>query len=422
MISAIVTLWGVYRMLQIKDPYKKYGLVPGSKMFAMNIAPKEDIAIYIVLAYIKGLAYQSEYLSGYIETEKREEMHFVCQTDRGDPISIIARAQGSSSRAGRGYAIFALTLDEICSFMDTRGQMSGSEVVSAYTPRLAPFGTDGRLVAISTPQGRSGAGYEMFKTGKPIRVLQQESGHNSQPFRAVFQYATWELNPLPQYAEDSEFMKKELMRDPWGFDREYRGLFADVISRFLNPDILANCVKSYLSLPTSEKTQNYVITADPGFERDNYALVMGHVNLQGKIIVDIAKRFEPPLNIIEIENFFEDLCKRYRVVDIVLDQHLSMATIQRLRDKGLPARGISFRSKTDIKIYQNLLELINSEGIYLPDYDPLIKELKFLERVVYPDRYRVQAAPGSTDDLADATALLAYVLKVERIGRGVVAF
>ena len=412
-LSAECTLWGVYRMLQTADPYKKYGLTSGMKLYAMNIAPKEDIAVNVILNYIKGLAENSWYLAQYIENVKREEVHFTG--------NIIARAQGSSSRAGRGYAIFSLILDEVCSFMDTRGQHSGSEVFNAYVPRLAPFGSDGRLIAISTPSGRSGIGYELFRTGKPIRVLQLEPTHNQQPFRAVLQYATWELNPLPQYQRDSEFMKKELQRDSWFFEREYGALFADAVSRFLNPDLLLKCVRSF-TVPSSDRTNNYVITGDPGFERDNYAVVMGHLAKDGKVVIDIARRFEPPLNIIEIENFYEDLCKRYRVVEIVLDQTRSMATINRLQEKHLPARGVYFRSKTDVKIYQSLLELVNIGGIIFPDYDPLIRELKFLERVVYPDRYRVQASPGSTDDLADAVALLTYILKVEKISSGVAMF
>jgi len=413
-MSAGCSLWGIYRMLQIKNAHKHYGLTPGMKLYAMNIAPQEDLALNMVLAMIKGLAYNSEYLSQYIENEKREELHFTG--------GIVARAQGSSSRAGRGYAIFSLILDEVCSFIDTKGHMSGTEVLNAYTPRLAPFGTDGRLIAISTPQGRSGTGYELFRTGKPIRVLQEEPSHNQHPFRAVFQYATWELNPLPQYKRDSEFMKKEFLRDSWMFDREYKALFADVISAFLSAEKIEECVDVNLKLPEYEKTQNYIITGDPGFERDNYAIVMGHEDKEENVIVDLAIAFEPPLNIVEIENLYEDLCRRYRVVDIALDQYLSLATIKRLQDKGLPARGVKRGAKSDVQIYQPLLELVNIKKIKLPDYPPLIRELKFLQRVTYTNRYRVEAAPGFTDDLADAVALLTYVLRVERKGKGIVMF
>jgi hypothetical protein len=51
-------------------------------------------------------------------------------------------------------------------------------------------------------------------------------------------------------------------------------------------------------------------------------------------------------------------------------------------------------------------------------YEPLKNELRFLERVQMTDRYRVQGAPGNSDDLADCVAMLAYVLKVEKSGGG----
>mgnify|MGYP001118820711 CR=1 FL=1 len=104
------------------------------KLYSMNIAPKEDIAVNVTLRYIKGLAYESWYLCEYIKDDRRNELEFDC--------NIVARAQGSSSRAGRGYAIFNLILDEAASFMDTRGNLSGTQVLNAYVPRLAPFGLE----------------------------------------------------------------------------------------------------------------------------------------------------------------------------------------------------------------------------------------------------------------------------------------
>ena len=413
-ISAEASLWGVYRMLQVKDAHKKYGLTHGITLYSMNIAPKEDIALNMVLSMIKGLANDSPYLSQFIEFDHRKEIGFTGH--------IVARAQGSNSKAGRGYHIFSLTLDEITSFIDTKGPMSGTEVVNAYMPRLAPFGEDGRMIAISTPAGRSGAGYQLFRTGKPIRVLQKEASHNEQPFRAVFQYATWELNPLPQYAQNGVFMKKEKLRDPWSFDREYGALFANVISAFLDAKRIDDCIDKDFLLQQNDHSQNFVITGDPGFEHDNYAIGMGHLDANEKVIVDFTVSFEPPLNIVEIENFYMSLCKRYRVVDIVLDQLRSMATINRLVNMGLPARGIRFGARTDVQVYQPLLELVNVKGISFPNNEKLIQELKFLERIVHPDRYRVQAAPGSTDDLADVVALLAYVLKVEQTGGAKLVF
>jgi len=99
-ISAEASLWSVYRMLHVPNVYRKYGLNHGMFIYSMNIAPKEDVALDIVLQYIKSFAYDSWYLRDFIEKDKRKEMWFKAITDEGEEVTIIARAQGSSSKAG----------------------------------------------------------------------------------------------------------------------------------------------------------------------------------------------------------------------------------------------------------------------------------------------------------------------------------
>jgi hypothetical protein len=47
------------------------------------------------------------------------------------------------------------------------------------------------------------------------------------------------------------------------------------------------------------------------------------------------------------------------------------------------------------------------------------EEFKYLQRIVLADRFRIQAGPGSTDDLSDTLALLTYALTIERTSGGV---
>lgn len=413
-LSAVAALHGVYQLLTMKDPHAKYGLPPNSKIYIMCVAPKGDISINILLNYVQGYAVNSWYLQRYIENFKQEELIF---TD-----NIIVKAQGSSSRAGLGYAIYRLIMDEVCHFMDTGGHMAGTRVLNAYAPRLLPFGTDGRIVAISTPAGRHGVGYEMFRTGKPIKpyIIQAEKDHGSQPFRAVFQAPTWEMNP--RYPLDHPYLQKELKRDPWFFECEYGAKFADVVSAFFNAKQIDAC-KEHMPLPIKDKANNYVIAHDPGIIKDNWALAMGHLLADGRVRIDMTRQWNPtpkqPVNVLDIEKYIVDLSKRYNVVDVLADQSRAVGTIQKLYNLGLPSRGMSYRSQTDVKLYQNLLELVNTKNISLPPDLTLLTQLKFLERITLADRFRVQGAPGSADDLADAVAMVAYALTVEKMGGGI---
>jgi len=429
-MSAGAALWGAYRLLTLPSPHKHYGLVPGSKIYIMCIAPKEDIALNMVLQYVIGYAVNSWYMSRYIENIRANELHF---TDR-----IIIRAQGSSSRAGLGYQIPVLIMDEVCHFMDTGGTMSGTRCVNSYMPRLLPFGIDGRVVAISTPGGRHGVGYDWFKTGLPMPrdtsqdaesyrkyhpsthyVLQKEKTHGEHPFRAVFQMPTWEMNPM--YGRQHPFLLKEFKRDPWMAEREYGGKFADVVSAFFNLIQLKKCA-IYQSLPQRDKANYYVIAHDPGIKKDNWALALGHLTKEEKVRVDLVRQWNPtkttPIDVVAIEQYIVNLCERYNVVDIVADESRAISTIQRLGNLGLPSRGMSFRAMTDPRLYQNLLELVNTLGISFPPDETLMQQLTFLERITLAGRFRVQASPGSYDDLADAVAMLAYALKIEKTAGG----
>lgn len=443
MLSSFAALWAVYRLLTVENPHEKYGLVPNSKIYIMCIGPKSDIALNIMLNYITGYAENSWYMSKYIENYRAEELIF---TD-----NIIVKAQGSSSRAGLGYQIYALIMDEVCHFMDTVGSMSGTRVLNSYAPRLLPFGTDGRIVAISTPAGRTGVGYEMFKTGTPQPrpefkgnnennnnnknnkpnknieyspethyILQREKSHGEQPFRAVFQASTWDMNPLFPYSHP--YLAKERIRDPWFFEREYGAKFADVVSAFFSPKQLDSCVE-HMPLPIQDRSNHYVLAHDPGIKQDNWALAMGHIMKDGRVRIDMARQWNPTkkkvVDVLAIEKYIVDLCGRYDVVDILADQSRAIGTIKKLYSLGLPSRGMSYRAMTDVKLYQNLLELVNTKNISLPPDVVLVNQLKFLERITLANRFRVQGAPGSADDLADAVAMVAYALTVEKMGGGI---
>jgi len=410
-LSAEAILWGIYKLLQLPNPHKKYGLNPNVPISCMCVCPKEDQAVNIILNMIKGYAEESWYLADYVVTERQNELEFID--------NIIARAQGSSSRAGRGYFIYFLVFDEFAYFVDNKGNLSGVQCVNAFMPRLLPFAPDSRFIGISTPAGRQGICYEMFRTGTPIKpyVLQEETTHGEQNFRAVFQLPTWQMNP--RYPRDHPFLEKEFKRDAWFFEREYGAKFADVVSAFLNPKQIAECVE-YLPLPPTEKTNNYAITHDPSVKTASYAVALGHLLADGRVRIDLVRSWDPtpeqPVSMVEVEDYIADLCKRYHVTDIIGDATRGASTIKRLESMGLPSRSYIFGAVTDIKLYQNLLELINMGGVSLPPHERLISELKFLERVTMANRYRVQASPGSTDDLADVVAMLCYVLKIEQTG------
>jgi hypothetical protein len=213
-----------------------------------------------------------------------------------------------------------------------------------------------------------------------------------------------------------------LQRDPWFFKREYGAEFADVVTPFFDMRQIEKCMKNFY-VPPEERTQSYVITLDAGLKHDNFALAMGHLDKEEKVIVDLTRSWTPAygeiINIIEIEQFVENLTKSYRVVDIVGDERLITPTIQRFQNLGLPARGYQFSTSSDMKLYENLIQLVNSQKIVIQESEEVKEEFRHLQRIVLADRFRVQAGPGAHDDLSDTIGLLAYALTIEKSGGGV---
>jgi len=419
-LSAILTLWRIYILLQEFDPCQKYGLNPNTNIYSMNIAPKDDMARNIVLNYIKGYAENSWYMNEFVEHQRKNEIEF---TDH-----IIARAQGSSAKAGRGYQIYSLTFDEFCHFLDTVGNLSGSECVNAFMPRLLPFKTDGRFLGISTPAGRSGAAYDMFTTGKPYLnsktkkpyIIQTMPTQGEQDFRAVFQAPTWVLNPL--YPENHPFLRKEKIRDLWSYDREYGALFADVVQPFLSPEQI-KAVLYEIPIPSKDFNNYYVMALDPSLKYDAFGLGLGYLNQNNQVVIPIIKRYEPKkqgenIDFLEVEKDVNDFYKRFNIYDIIGDERLITSMIQRMVNQGKPARGVLFGANTDMIIYGNLFERIIMRKIKIQKQKDVESELKYLQRIVFADRYRVQAAVGSHDDLTDVVAMITWALTVGKGNQG----
>jgi len=195
-----------------------------------------------------------------------------------------------------------------------------------------------------------------------------------------------------------------------------------VVSAFFNAKQLDSCVE-HMPLPINDRTNHYVVAHDPGIIKDNWALAMGHLLQDGRVRIDLARQWNPThqqvIDVLAIEKYIVDLCKRYNVVDILADQSRAIGSIKKLYSLGLPSRGMSYRAATDVKLYQTLLELVNTGNISFPPDVTLLNQLKFLERITLADRFRVQGAPGSADDLADAVAMVAYALTVEKMGGGI---
>lgn len=425
-MAAVIVLYEVYKLLTlIEDPQDYYGLMPNERIYVMLVGPSKEQVQNVAFDYIKSLAKTSPYLRNFIKNETSEELLF--------EKNIVVRAQTSSSRSGRGPSTMMIVYDEIAHFLDTRGNLSGTEVYYALQPNLRPLAPDSKSVLISSPAGKQGIFWELFKSGDPVHVLQMAPEHGEEPWRAVFQYPTWEMNPklkfkclnCPHQDDPKKCSSRcpswelyhQFKHNPERFEMEYGAMFCDVVNAALSAErILACATGRPIDFTTIDKETPRVISLDPALTGDSYALVMGHLD-GDVVVVDLIKYWQGdrdhPIRIDLVESFVRQLCQKFNVTHIVLDQYQSASTVQRLRQEGLPIYMVNVTQKYNQAAYEHLISRINMEKIIYPKHRRLINELTFLQRKQTGKSVRYEAAVGYTDDLADALARLVYTLDTE---------
>ena len=197
--------------------------------YAPHLARGERATIVVVAAdrkqartifrYVRGIMDAVPSLRAMIDGETAEELRLTV------PVNI--EVMTASSRTIRGYAIPVALLDE-AAFWTVEGSTDADvEIVAGLKPAMAQF-PDKMLLMASSPYGRRGAFWELFKDHHGVdgsRVL-------------VWQAATRTMNPtIPQVEIDVEYEK-----DAARASAEYGGQFRTDIESFISREVVADAV------------------------------------------------------------------------------------------------------------------------------------------------------------------------------------
>ena len=409
LLVSIIALYEVYRLLLTENLHAKYHLIPNSPIYIMVTATSREQALDVTFQYIRSLAQGSWYLKDYIVNVTSEQIEFTK--------NIIIRCQACSSSSGRGYPTWCNIYDEHAHMKLRSGNAGGDVIYDALQPNLKLFKGDGKTVTISSPSGMEGIFWELFNTGDPVDRIQKTEHQGEQPWRAVFQHPTWEMNPeLPRNHPEID---KEFLSDPKSAEMEYGALFANVVDAALEPTRIDECALGVQIQPdVPEKTLSRIIILDPATVGNEYAVVMGHLSESPKkdmVIVDFVKTFKGshkhPVDIEEVENFVRLLCMNFKVVHIGVDQHQSADTVQRFQKEGLPIAMVNITPKYNTDMYTALFRRINTKHIIFPKLPEIVDELRFLQKRFVGWGWVVIAARGHFDDIPDAMANLCLMLE-----------
>jgi hypothetical protein len=179
----------------------------GETRYVLAVAANREQA-GITLQFVRELINASPLLRGTVRADTEDAIE-IRQPHTG--ATVVIKTMPCSARTGRGLAVSTLVLDELAHFQtDSEGPAAAKRVYQAVAPSVAQFQGEGRILALSTPWGRS-------DTNLFWRLFERAST-GAHPDMLAVQAPTWEMNPtLPEAFFDAERAKDpEMFRGEFG--------------------------------------------------------------------------------------------------------------------------------------------------------------------------------------------------------------
>jgi hypothetical protein len=460
-LSGIFASYEVYRLLNLHNPQRYYGLPNGNRIQIISVATDQDQASLLYNEVTSHLA-KCEYFKPFIANNTQKLVNFRTPYDierygptnrqaEGKFVSFNGKAtlrvtfKSCIAKGLRGSGNVVVILDEVAHFQD-KGQSSAKDIYDAVTPSTAAFSpkdtrtnmpihgadtqTDARVILISSPLGKSGKFFELFD-------LAMHGGPGSENLIAI-QAPTWEVNPTVA----TSYYRRKFHEDPSVFNVEHGANFSDQIRGWIEREVdLTACIQ-----PTERPADRgiirypYQMGVDVGLVGDGTAVALTYA-VGDKIalayheiwyagvdwrtsnphldapMTDYARRLQDVerLDFDEIAAWIIELTKRFHVTDGLFDRWNGIPLEQALHKRGLTQFQSDFFTRDQSsKMFQAAKMLLLDERLNLYDFplptegvkhSPLIKELLSLQAQQMSKNLVIVEAPkiaGAHDDQSDA--------------------
>ncbi|GIU71516.1 MAG: hypothetical protein KatS3mg003_0995 [Candidatus Nitrosocaldaceae archaeon] len=290
--------------------------------------------------------------------------------------NIIALPCGSGSTL-RGYTASLLILDEAAF-------MPADVINNVLMPMIST--TNGSIWMLSTPYSKD------------------------HPFYKAFTDSKWSIHHVPSSA--NPLIKEEFLEEQrrfigeLAFKQEYEAEFVDDQNAFFPSNLVQKCIGD-----VSNNFTNIYAGFDPGGRSDPAGLVLINVD---KIYEVVYKRIWYGIDYTTINEEVADICKRYNVSKLCIDQTGLGNPITENISKLLgydKVVGITLTATTKEEILLNLRLLFEEQKIRIPFDEELLSNLSCISYKKRSIGYKFEHANGTHDDLAFALALACWIAK-----------
>ncbi len=449
LLASIVLAWQVWRLLQLGDPQRHFGLPPGKRIVLLAYGATRETATRDFIGDVIERICDSPCFAPYVDkvTASSVTLYTPAQLERGDKRArrglVEISAVATRSTTARGPAAFGLTVDE-AAHLDGAGSTSTTqEILNAARPALAQFNGYAVTILASSPWTMTGGFFESFRNACAIDPVSGKSAH---PTRLAVQLPSWGLyedyerahelamwpggprfDPIerPVIADDAAL--REIQRDnPEHFAVEYESQFNSGMGRYFTELSVGKLFGNWNPpQPASPGARQYVIHCDPSTSGANFAVAIGHLEVvdgEQHVVVDYLFVWRPedfPDHRVHYDVVLKgllELVEQYRPVSLFFDNHNVpffldlLAPEIRSRRIATTVAKVSHTQEEKFARFEHTKTLIDHGLVHAPPHPLAIQEARFIQingtRIGHPT-----SGPCQTDDLIDAISWLVYHLK-----------
>jgi hypothetical protein len=244
------------------------------------------------------------------------------------------------------------------------------------------------LIAISSPYRKGGLLYKKFREhfGREGDIL-------------VIRAPSIALNPTL----DQSIIDQALEEDPAAASAEWLAEFRTDIETFVSREVVdAAVVPGRHELPPVPGVAYLAFTDPSGGSADAMTLAIAHRDKDGRAVIDAVRERQPPFSPDAVVEEFAALLKSYRIYTVNGDRYGGEWPRERFRAHSIRYE-IAEKPKSDF--YRDLLPVLNSGRVELPEHPRLAAQLCGLERrTSRAGKDSIDHAPGAHDDIANSIA------------------
>lgn len=426
-LSSIISTYETYKLVKMGNPQAHFKFPSGQQISVTLVSTTEEQS-QTMFDMVRTRGADCTYLKDRILHTTQSYFDVLTDDDREKNRpkgSVKLQSGGSSSAALRGSNNIVVIFDEAAFFMDGDGRSSGGEVYKALTPSILTFGSEGKILLLSSPNGKSGLFYNKYKESfdDTDRIL-------------MFQLYSALANPLV----DSSFLRSEKRRDRKSFDCEYGANFLDTLSAWIDDvPLFEKCIdqERTTNLTKGKLGIEYFWGIDLGLKNDGTAITICHRDKESeKIVIDYSdvwfssssdiwdstnKIYKENCNkklsgysILPMEQIVEtikELAENFPPSDGWFDQFNGQALYEMLQNEGFRQfRMVPVTNGLNMQTFQTVKNLYTSELIEIPNLELLITELYTLEEKRNSGNFIVEAPQrqGFHDDISVSMVRAVY--------------